>query len=192
MGSTLLASDVSLLNSLQFSLYIGFYEWQFLFTHVCNKFVLLWVTASSAWTLELWVLAFGPREWGMVVLLLLKRHWRDPTVVILPLRSRVLQWSCHLSNWKHKKTKRTEKYIIVIDDLKLKLYIIFIITRKLHDFGPRYNLKQKYIALISSYNLEKENYKDKPSLLTIDLSSEAILQDWKSVRHLTCQVKLIF
>ena len=107
----------------------------------------------------------------MVVLLPFKRHWRDPTIVILPLRSRVLKWSCDLSNWKNKKTK----YIIVSDDLKLKLYIFFIITRKLHDFGPRYNLKQKYIALISSYNLEKENYKDKPNLLTIDLSSETKL-----------------
>ena len=75
------------------------------------------------------------------MLLLLKRQWRDPTVVILLLRSRVLQWSLHLFDWKKKKTKRIEKYIMVIDDLKLKLYISLIITRKLHDFGPRYSLK---------------------------------------------------
>ena len=75
------------------------------------------------------------------MLLSLKRQWRDPTVVILLLRLRVLQWRLHLFDWKKKKTKRIEKYIIVIDDLKLKLYISLIITRKLHGFAPRYNLK---------------------------------------------------
>ena len=72
-----------------------------------------------------------------------------------------------------KQENQIKKCIVLID--KLKLYISLIITRKLRGFGPRYNLKQKYIALISSYNLEKENYKDKPNLLTIDLSSETKL-----------------
>ena len=58
-----------------------------------------------------------------------------------------------------------------------KRYTSLIITRKLHDFGPRYNLKQKYSALIPSYILERENYKEKPNLLTLDLSSNATLQD---------------
>ena len=55
------------------------------------------------------------------------------------------------------------------------MYISLIINTKLHNFDPRYNLKQKYIALISSYNLEREYYKDKSNLLTIDLRACNIL-----------------
>ena len=55
------------------------------------------------------------------------------------------------------------------------MYISLIINTKLHNFDPRYKLKQKYIALISSYNLEREDYKDKSNLLTIDLRACNIL-----------------
>ena len=47
--------------------------------------------------------------------------------------------------------------------------------------GPRYNLKQKYNILIPTYNLEREDYKDKSNLLTFDLSSVARLPDWEGV-----------
>ena len=36
---------------------------------------------------------------------------------------------------------------------------MYIDHRKLHDFGPKYNLR--YMALFLSYNLEIENYMDK-------------------------------
>lgn len=43
---------------------------------------------------------------------------------------------------------------------------------KLYVFGPRYNLKQNYLVLFPSYNLQIEKYKKKHNLLTIDLSLE--------------------
>ena len=56
------------------------------------------------------------------------------------------------------------------------MYISLIVNTKLHGLDPRYNLKQKYIALISSYNiLEREDCKDKSNLLTIDLRACNIL-----------------
>ena len=59
----------------------------------------------------------------------------------------------------------------------IEIIHILIITRKLHGFGAKYNLKQKYITLSPSYNLEIEKYKEKHNLLTLDLSSEARLED---------------
>jgi len=72
------------------------------------------------------------------------------------------------------------------------MYISLTISRKLHRFYPRYNLKQKYITLIPNYNLERENYKDKSNLLTLDLSSKAKLEDWEGVKHPTCLMKPVF
>ena len=113
---------------------------------------------------------YVPCEWGEVMLFLSRDIGENLTVVILSHRSRVLQWRCYSFNWKNKKTKRIEKHIIVIDDLKLKLYVSLIMTSEIHGFSSRYNLKQKCIALIPSYNLERENYKDKSNLLTLYLS----------------------
>ena len=58
------------------------------------------------------------------------------TSYISPLRLRVLQWSRYLFNyWKNKKTM-IEKFLIL-----LIWNWIYIDHRKLHGFGPRYNLR---------------------------------------------------
>ena len=58
------------------------------------------------------------------------------TSYIFPLRLGVLQWSRHLFNyWKNKKTI-IEKFLIL-----LIWNWIYIDHRKLHGFGPRYNLR---------------------------------------------------
>ena len=57
-------------------------------------------------------------------------------------------------NRKNKKRK-LKRYITFINEMKI---VYLIITRKLHGLAPRYNLKQKYITLISSYNLKGEDY----------------------------------
>lgn len=59
-------------------------------------------------------------------------------------------------------------------------------------FNHRYNLKQKYITLIPSYNLKIEYYKENLSLLSLDLSLKTKAQDLEGVRHLTYLVKPIF
>ena len=56
-----------------------------------------------------------------------------------------------------KKKKQIERCIILIDELKWYISLI-IATKKKHCFGPRYSLKQKYKNLITSYNLEREDY----------------------------------
>ena len=71
--------------------------------------------------------------------------------------------------------------MILIDDFK-KVYL-FDKNQKLHCFGPRYNLKQKYNALIPSYNLKREDYNDKSNILTLYLSSKARLQDYEGVKN---------
>ena len=38
-------------------------------------------------------------------------------------------------------------------------------------------IKEKYMALIPSYNLKIENYREKHNLLTLNLSSDVWLQD---------------
>ena len=63
------------------------------------------------------------------------------------------KWVVTCFNRENKKLKR---YIIVIDELKLNVYL-FDNNKNFHGFVSRYNLKQKYIALIPSYNLEIEN-----------------------------------
>ena len=70
--------------------------------------------------------------------------------------------------------------MILIDDFK-KVYL-FDKNQKLHCFGPRYNLKQKYNALIPSYNLEREDY----ILLTYHLSLEAMLHVLLTYHLLDC------
>ena len=55
--------------------------------------------------------------------------------------------------------------------------VYLIITGKLHGLAPKCNLKQKYITLISSYNLKREDYKEKHILLTLDLNLDARLQN---------------
>jgi len=67
----------------------------------------------------------------------------DSIDVIIPPRLRILQWSCHSFNWK--KIKKNWKRRL----------------QKLHHFGLKYNLKQKYNASFASYNLEREDYKGK-------------------------------
>ena len=60
------------------------------------------------------------------------------TNYIFPFRLKVLQWSRHLFNyWKNKKTiiKKKNPHFI---NWKLNLHLII---GKLHDFGPRCNLK---------------------------------------------------
>ena len=79
---------------------------------------------------------------------------------------------------KNKNTK-IEKYIFIDE---LKLYISLIVTKKLHGFGAIYNLKQKFKVLFPSYNLEREDNKDKRNLLTLDLNSEARLQEWEGIK----------
>ena len=59
------------------------------------------------------------------------------TSYIFLFRLRVLQWNRHLFNyWKNKKIiiKKNPHFI----NLKLNLHLII---GKLHDFGPRYNLR---------------------------------------------------
>ena len=124
---------------------------------------------------------------GGVLLVPLKS--RGSANFIIPPRLKVLQWSCHLFNWKNKKTKIIEKCIF-IDEFQLNVHILKI-TRKLHGFNPRYNPKQKYRALFSSYILEIENYMEKRNLLVLDLSSESRLHDWEDVRHPTCLVIIL-
>ena len=61
---------------------------------------------------------------------------KGSTDYIFPLRLGVLQWSRHLFNyWKNKKTI-IEKFLIL-----LIWNWIYIDHRKLHGFGPRYNLR---------------------------------------------------
>ena len=57
------------------------------------------------------------------------------------------------------------------------MYIYLILTKKLHYFGPRHNLKQNTTLwfLVTIYKIE--DYMDKPNLPILDLSSEATLQD---------------
>ena len=60
------------------------------------------------------------------------------TDYIFPLRLGVLQWSRHLFNyWKNNKTIIEKEFLILLN-LKLNLHLII---RKLHGFGPRYNLR---------------------------------------------------
>lgn len=82
-----------------------------------------------------------------------------------------------------------KRYITFINEMKI---VYLIITRKLHGLAPRYNLKRKYITLISSYNLKREDYKEKHNLLTLDLSLDAKLQNWEGFRHPTYLGKPIF
>ena len=91
-------------------------------------------------------------------------------------------------NRENKKPK-LKRYITFINEMKI---VYHIITRKLHGLAPRYNLKQKYITLISSYNLKREDYKEKHNLLTLDLSLDARLQNWEGFRHPTYLGKPIF
>lgn len=65
-----------------------------------------------------------------------------------------------------------KKYITFIDGLKIIHHVI--ITRNTC-FGPKYNVKQKYLVLFPNYDLKKENYKEKFNLLTFDLSLKARL-----------------
>ena len=50
----------------------------------------------------------NPREWVELFWYLL-RDSGDSTDVIIPHRSRILQWSCCLFNWEKNKTKQTKK-----------------------------------------------------------------------------------
>ena len=61
---------------------------------------------------------------------------KGSTDYIFPLRLRVLQWSRHLYNyWKNKKTI-IENFLFLLFEIEFTLII-----GKLHDFGPRYNLR---------------------------------------------------
>ena len=108
------------------------------------------------------------------------------TDYIFPLRLRVLQWSRHLFNyWKNKKTI-IEKFLIL-----LIWNWIYIDHRKLHGFGPKYNLI-KYMVLFPSYNLEIENYKDKHWSINLWSKFGGYVTRWEGVRHPSCSVKPVF
>ena len=62
-----------------------------------------------------------PREW-VELFWYLSRDSGDSSDIIIPHRSRILQWSCHLLNWKGGKKKKPKlKNTSLIDELKLKL-----------------------------------------------------------------------
>ena len=58
------------------------------------------------------------------------------------------------------------------------MHAIWKITRTLHDFGPKYNLRKSH-DFYPSYNLENENCIEKHYLQSLDLCSKAKLQDQK-------------
>ena len=110
-----------------------------------------------------------------------------PTSYISPLRLGVLQWSCHLFNyWKNKKTIIERFLILLIWNL------IYIDHRKLHGFGPKYNLMIKCMALFFSYNLEIETYKNKHWSINPWSKLGGYVTRWEGVRHPTCSLKPVF
>ena len=89
-------------------------------------------------------------------LILLRNDREDPTVIFLLPRSKVLQWSRNLFNWKKKKKKKKiEKYIVLL--INWKRYISLIITKNYITL----QFETKYNTLIPSYNLKIEDYKGK-------------------------------
>ena len=112
---------------------------------------------------------------------------RMDKIVLLPFKRQWMFYYCYHSS----KVKGfiTESSLILIEKIRnqnwkdaslllMKWKIVYlIITRKLHGLAPKCNLKQKYITLISSYNLKREDYKEKHNLLTLDLNLDARLQN---------------
>ena len=86
----------------------------------------------------------------------------------------------------NKKTK-IEKFLIL-----LIWNLIYIDHRKLHGFGPKYNLMIKCMALFFSYNLEIETYKNKHWSINPWSKLGGYVTRWEGVRHPTCSMKPVF